>query len=148
MSLKLSMLHWQVAQLHFSALGFSSFAKLYHSFQVWHRQLRARWWTEQSREQSLKWVQGGLCFPELPKTHRGQQWNDMESDRTDCQVKPSIWWITCNSKMCTEMQDLVMVTISDILMESWGGSWKLYFSSVKIPLGLWPRLDHCQWSVI
>lgn len=38
---------------------------------------------KQSREQSLKCLQEGLYFPELPQTHHGQQQNDMELDRTD-----------------------------------------------------------------
>lgn len=37
-----------------------------------HRQLWPRLQMEQSREQSLKYVQGGLYFPELPQTHHGQ----------------------------------------------------------------------------
>lgn len=64
---------------------------------------------EQSREQSLKYVQGGLYFPELPQTHHGQHWNDMELDRTDGQVKLSILLTACNSEMCTEMEGLMMV---------------------------------------
>lgn len=103
---------------------------------------------EQSREQSLKYVQGGLYFPELPQTHHGQHWNDMELDRTDGQVKLSILLTACSSKMCTEMEGLMMVAVSDTLTENWGVCWKLYFSSVKIPSGFWPSLNCCQRSVI
>lgn len=113
-----------------------------------HRQLWPRLSMEQSREQSLKYVQGGLYFPELPQTHHGQHWNDMELDRTDGQVKLSILLTACSSKMCTEMEGLMMVAVSDTLTENWGVCWKLYFSSVKIPSGFWPSLNCCQRSVI
>lgn len=72
----------------------------------------------------------------------------MELDRTDGQVKLSILLTACNSKMCTEMEGLMMVAVSDTLTENWGVCWKLYFSSVKIPSGFWPSLNCCQRSVI
>lgn len=141
MSLKWSMLPKHIAQPYFSALEYSSFTKLYHSWGTSNYGLDCRW----SRAEPKMFAGRSILSCATPNSPWPTvKWYRIRQD----------WWPGKTEHLVNHLrlQDvhrdgLMTITISDTLTENWGVCWQLCFSSLKIPLGFWPSLNRCQRSV-